>query len=209
MKNDLSIGDARDMLVAGLNALILNREQLNELDRALGDGDHGSTIARGSAAGIEALGKNLPESVNALFATVGSEMINTMGGASGMLFGIFFRAAETAPVVTRLDSEGFAAIAEQGLVKLRARTKAIPGDKTMLDALVPAVDAVKLAANRPIIESLSKAADAADEGAAKTAGLLPKFGRARTLGERAREPRDPGATSIALLFRAMANQIAA
>jgi dihydroxyacetone kinase-like protein len=208
-KNSLSIAETRDLLSAGLNALIANRELLNELDQAIGDGDHGSTIARGSAAGLAALDKSQPLSVNALFGTIGSEMINSMGGASGMLFGLFFRGAEAAPSVTTLDSASIGAIAEQGLARLQGKTKAIPGDKTMIDALAPAVEALKEAVDQPLAETLDRAADAAERGAASTEGLLPKFGRARTLGERARNARDAGATSIALLFRAMAKHLAA
>jgi dihydroxyacetone kinase-like protein len=203
----LEVTAGRELLINALLELATHREQLNLLDQALGDGDHGSTIARGCEAGISSLKNRDFESINQLFGVIGRSMMSRMGGASGMLFGLLFRAAESCPRATQLDSSSLATIFRQGLDSLQVRTKTQVGDKTMLDALVPAVVALEVHHQAPLPEALNKAAEAARIGAESTAGMLPRVGRAKTLGERARGGQDPGANSIRFLFAGLAANV--
>jgi dihydroxyacetone kinase-like protein len=142
-------------------------------------------------------------SVNQVFAAVGRAMMTSMGGASGMLFGLFFRSAEKISVSEVLDLGTLNALFDRGLEDLQARTKAQPGDKTMFDALIPALTSLRKSQG-DLIAALDQAASSATEGAQKSAELIPKFGRAKTLGERARGTADPGATSVAIFFTGLA-----
>jgi phosphoenolpyruvate---glycerone phosphotransferase subunit DhaL len=204
-KNPLSLNPSqvKELLAKTLSSWMAERDRLNELDRALGDGDHGSTISRGAKAAIDSLETGSFSSVNQVFGAVGRAMMTSMGGASGMLFGLFFRSAEKVPASEVLDLGTLNALFDRGLEDLQARTKAQPGDKTMFDALVPALTSLR--ENRgDLISALDEAASAAMQGAEKSAELIPKFGRAKTLGERAKGTPDPGATSVALFFTGLA-----
>ena len=199
----LNLSQVKELLVKTLSSWVTERDRLNELDRALGDGDHGSTISRGAQAAIDSLQTGNFSSVNQVFAAVGRAMMTSMGGASGMLFGLFFRSAEKAPASEVLDLVTLSALFDRGLDDLKARTKAQPGDKTMFDALIPALTSLR-ESRVDLISALDQAASSAILGAQETAGLLAKFGRAKTLGERARGTPDPGATSVALFFTGLA-----
>jgi dihydroxyacetone kinase-like protein len=177
---------------------------LNELDRAIGDGDHGTTIARGVKFVIGDLETAQLSNVNEVFVLVGKGMMKSMGGASGILYGVFFRAAQDAPATTQLEGRTLAELFTFGLRDLQRKTKAEVGDKTMIDALVPALSALDQAGADSLSDALNAAAAAADQGARATIGLVPRYGRAKTLGERAIAARDPGASSVALLFRGLA-----
>jgi phosphoenolpyruvate---glycerone phosphotransferase subunit DhaL len=202
----LSPSQVNELLVKTLSSWAAERDRLNDLDRALGDGDHGSTISRGAQAAIDALQNGTFSSVNQVFAAVGRAMMTSMGGASGMLFGLFFRSAEKVPASAVLDLSTLTSLFERGLEDLQARTKAQPGDKTMFDALVPALTSIR-DSQGDLISALDQAAKSATQGAQKSAELLPKFGRAKTLGERARGNPDPGATSVALFFTGLATNV--
>ena len=199
----LNLSQVKELLVKTLSGWVTERDRLNELDRALGDGDHGSTISRGAQAAIDSLQTGNFSSVNQVFAAVGRAMMTSMGGASGMLFGLFFRSAEKAPASEVLDLVTLSAWFDRGLDDLKARTKARPGDKTMFDALIPALTSLR-ESRGDLISALDQAASSAIQGAQGTADLLAKFGRAKTLGERARGTPDPGATSVALFFTGLA-----
>jgi phosphoenolpyruvate---glycerone phosphotransferase subunit DhaL len=199
----LSPSQVKELLEKTLSSWVAERDRLNELDRALGDGDHGSTISRGAQAAIDSLQTGNFSSVNQVFGTVGRAMMTSMGGASGMLFGLFFRAAEKIPASEILDLGTLNALFDRGLEDLKSRTKAQPGDKTMFDALVPALTSLR-ESRGDLISALDEAASSAVQGAQQSAELIPKFGRAKTLGERARGTPDPGATSVALFFTGLA-----
>ncbi|WP_348788041.1 dihydroxyacetone kinase subunit DhaL [Leifsonia sp. NPDC080035] len=185
-----------------------HKQELNTLDREIGDGDHGENMDRGMRASVDALAK-LPDDAtpNAALRSVAMTLISTVGGASGPLYGTaFLKAAE--PVGDRTDIDGDALVAmltaaRDGIV---SRGKAEPGDKTMVDAWTPAVEAASaaLAAGDAPAAILSAAADAAEQGAAATEPLVARKGRASYLGERSAGHRDPGAQSTALLLRAAA-----
>lgn len=176
------------------------QEHLCDLDSAIGDGDHGANMARGLHAVVAKMGT--PVDPAALFKTVGMTLISTVGGASGPLYGTMFvemgKAAAGKPALTASD---WGQVLQAGVDGVAMRGKAQPGEKTMLDALVPAVDATKTAPNLPA--ALKAAAEAAEQGAEATIPMLAKKGRASYLGERSIGHADPGATSSSLLFAAL------
>jgi len=186
----------------------LNKEQLTELDSAIGDGDHGFNMDRGLTAVVAALDAEPPDSPSALFKKVGMTLISKVGGASGPLYGTaFLRMAASADA--SLDVAGFAKVLRAGLDGVVARGKAVPGDKTMVDALTPAVDALDaaVAAGASQKEALQAAAEAAEKGREATVPLVAHKGRASYLGERSAGHADPGATSVTLLLTAAATTL--
>jgi dihydroxyacetone kinase-like protein len=187
-----------------------NRAELTELDSAIGDADHGANLDRGFAAVLAALEEDSPAELSGLLKRVGMTLVSTVGGASGPLYGTFFlRMAAAAGDTPSLDGAGLAGALRAGLGGIVARGKAVPGDKTMLDALTPAVDALDAAleAGRPLGESLRAAATAANQGRDATTPLIARKGRASYLGERSAGHQDPGATSMALLITAAADTL--
>ncbi|AGP35707.1 dihydroxyacetone kinase subunit DhaL [Sorangium cellulosum] len=195
-------------------AEVLEREKgfLTELDAAIGDSDHGVNMARGFAAVRDRLGRLDRGDVGALLREVGMTLLSTVGGASGPLYGTLFRdAGQRVAGAAALDLPALAGCLEAGLEGVRRRGKASPGDKTMVDALVPAVDALKAALSAPgaadgaaLRDALGRAADAARAGVEATVPLIARKGRASYLGERSAGHQDPGATSCWLLLRSLA-----
>ncbi|MFD4395149.1 dihydroxyacetone kinase subunit DhaL [Kitasatospora sp. NPDC058478] len=197
-------------------AAAVEKEQgrLTELDSAIGDGDHGSNLRRGFSAALAALDGLRPAGPGAVLTKVGSTLISKVGGTSGPLYGKAFRAIGAAlpdpALADPTDPAGPAAVAEAlaaGLDAVRTLGKAVPGDKTIVDAYTPAVAAFRAAAGAgaTLPEAAAAAADAADQGARDTVPLQARKGRASYLGERSIGHQDPGATSTALLFRALAD----
>ena len=188
-----------------------NRSYLTELDSAIGDADHGSNMARGMAAVMEKTAAAPSAAVDELFKLVGMTLVTSVGGASGPLYGTFFlRFGTTAGAVTELDSVGLAAALRAGLGGIVARGKAELGDKTMFDAMSPAVDAfdTEIAAGADLAASAAGAAAAAAAGRDATEPLVARKGRASYLGDRSAGHLDPGATSTAFLFQALAEALA-
>ena len=188
-----------------------NRSYLTELDSAIGDADHGSNIARGMAAVMEKTAAAPSSAVDELFKLVGMTLVTSVGGASGPLYGTFFlRFGTTAGAVTELDSAGLAAALRAGLGGIFARGKAELGDKTMFDAMSPAVDAfdAEIAAGADLAAGAAGAAAAAAAGRDATEPLVARKGRASYLGDRSAGHLDPGATSTAFLFQALAESLA-
>jgi dihydroxyacetone kinase-like protein len=198
--------------VRGFAALIgENKEQLTQLDAAIGDADHGTNMDRGMTAVLAVLDDgDPPASAAALFKQVGMTLVSTVGGASGPLYGTFFlRFATAAGEVSGLDPKGFAAALRAGLDGIVARGKAEAGDKTMYDALAPAVAALDdaLEGGEDLDAALRAARDAAEAGRDATIPMLARKGRASYLGERSVGHQDPGATSVALLVRTAADAV--
>ncbi len=183
-------------------AIDAEQAELNTLDSALGDGDHGGALATAfadAADKVAALENPSPSSV--LMATSQS-LLNRMGGASGALYGtLFLRMSAALKDCAEVDVAGWSAAISAGLAGVQARGKSAPGDKTMVDALAPAATA--FAAADTLSSAFAAAAAAAQEGAARTAGMVAKFGRAKFVGERAVGHVDAGARSIAVLFAAL------
>lgn len=191
-------------------AIEANKDALTALDSAIGDADHGANMARGMAAVVAALDAGEFETVGALAKKVGMTLVSTVGGASGPLYGTFFlRFATAAGDVSSLDPEEVAKALRAGLEGVVARGRPEPGDKTMFDALAPALDALDaaLAAGSTLAEGLAAASEAADAGRDATIPLIARKGRASYLGERSVGHQDPGATSTALLIATAAQTL--
>jgi len=182
-----------------------NRDHLTELDAAIGDADHGSNMDRGMKAAVAALDESRPATPGALFSKVGMTLVSTVGGASGPLFGtLFIRMAGSLGDAETPSATDVAAALRAGLGGVVDRGKAAPGDKTMYDALAPAVDALDAALGdgEPLATALKHARDAAAAGRDATIPMLARKGRASYLGERSVGHQDPGATTVALLLEA-------
>jgi phosphoenolpyruvate---glycerone phosphotransferase subunit DhaL len=182
-----------------------HKDELSDLDAAIGDGDHGTNMDRGMQAALATLDEAQPATAQALFSKLGMTVVSTVGGASGPLFGTMFlrigaALGENADISLTQLATGLRA----GLDGVAARGKAEPGDKTMLDALAPAVAALEAAAAESTdkAEALHRAASAAERGRDTTIPMRARKGRASYLGERSAGHQDPGATTVALLLTA-------
>ena len=180
------------------------RDYLVDLDRAIGDGDHGENMDRGFKAAVEALGQAQPASVAEVLKTVAKTLMSTVGGAAGPLYGTAFLRASKAAGDGELDGAGVAAVIAGALDGIQARGKAITGEKTMVDAWTPALEAARAAAESGSDPAavLEAAATAAEAGAAATEPMRATKGRASYLGERSIGHLDPGAVSTSLILRA-------
>lgn len=197
--------------VAGLAAWIRefarsvaeHRDELTRLDAAIGDADHGSNMDRGMTAVVAALDAGQPATADELFKQVGMTLVRTVGGASGPLYGtLFLRMGTAAGTVGELSPAAFGTALRAGRDGVLARGKAELGDKTMVDALTPAVEAYEAGAAAGLGSALRAAQAAALAGRDATVPLLARKGRASYLGERSVGHQDPGATSTALLLAA-------
>jgi phosphoenolpyruvate---glycerone phosphotransferase subunit DhaL len=181
-----------------------HRDELVQLDRAIGDGDHGENLNRGFTAIVAALDGATPATPGAVLKLVATTLISKVGGAAGPLYGTaFLRAATTVGDAAELGPAEVTAALEAALGGVVARGKAEVGDKTMVDALTPAVDAAK-AADGDVASVLAAAAAAAETGAESTVPLVARKGRASYLGERSAGHLDPGARSTTLLLGSFA-----
>ena len=183
----------------------VNKDSLTELDSAIGDADHGINMERGMTAVLKALDADAPATLAALLKRTGMTLVSTVGGASGPLYGTaFLRMAAAAGDTDELDGQGFATMLRAALDGVVARGKAETGDKTMVDALAPAVDALDsaVAGGAAIGPALRAAILAAEKGRDATIPMVARKGRASYLGERSAGHQDPGATSVTLLLTA-------
>jgi phosphoenolpyruvate---glycerone phosphotransferase subunit DhaL len=191
--------------------VIKNQAELTELDSAIGDADHGINMARGMAAVIDKLDGEQPARVNDLFKTVAMTLVMSVGGASGPLYGTFFlRFGGAVGSVTELDTAALATGLHAGRAGIVERGKAELGDKTMIDALSPALDAMETVIKNggDLAAGVTAARDAAAAGRDATLPMVARKGRASYLGERSAGHMDPGAASMSLLFDALAAELA-
>jgi phosphoenolpyruvate---glycerone phosphotransferase subunit DhaL len=197
---------ALDRWIRGFAVLIdENKEVLTDLDAAIGDGDHGANMDRGMRAVVAALNDTTPATASALFNKVGMTLVSTVGGASGPLFGtLFLRVGASFGDTSEVSLAQLAAALRAGLDGVVARGKAEAGDKTMYDALAPAVNALDTAVSEGVdkADALKAALFAAESGRDATTPMLARKGRASYLGERSIGHQDPGATTVALLMAA-------
>ncbi|MFD6817339.1 dihydroxyacetone kinase subunit DhaL [Microbacterium sp. NPDC060132] len=208
-----AVGTAQlaDWITRYRDAVTAQRDWLTELDSAIGDADHGANMARGFAAVGDKLAAGTPATVDELLKTVGMTLVSSVGGASGPLYGTFFlRMGMSAGAVSEMDGPALAAALRAGLEGIVARGKPEAGDKTMYDAMAPAVDAfdAALADGSSVGDAARAAADAAAAGRDATLDLVARKGRASYLGERSAGHLDPGAASTAILFDTLAAAIA-
>ncbi|OEV09625.1 dihydroxyacetone kinase [Streptomyces nanshensis] len=192
-------------LTAAAAAVEREADQLTELDSAIGDADHGTNLQRGFASVVTALGKEPPSAPGAVLILAGRQLVSTVGGASGPLYGTLLRRTGKAlGDAERVTGDQLAEALRIGVDAVAQLGGAALGDKTMLDALYPGVEA--LSAGGP--DPYGAARTAADEGALATVPMRARKGRASYLGERSVGHKDPGATSSALLFTALAGAVA-
>ncbi len=197
--------------IADFAAVINDQEEyLTDLDRAIGDGDHGANMRRGTARAAEVAQDGEVTSIEAYLKKVGMSLVSTVGGASGPLYGTFF--LRMAGAFVDVDDAGpaeFAAGLRAGVDGILARGKADVGDKTMYDAWAPALEAFDAAVTGgdDLATALQAAATAAAEGRDGTKELVARKGRASYLGERSRGHLDPGATSTTLLLESAARTL--
>ena len=183
------------------------KEYLTELDNEIGDGDHGINLARG----FEAVEKKLPSlaggDIGALLKGVGMQLVSTVGGASGPLYGTaFMKAGMACKGLTEIDGPALVKAMEAAVDGIKMRGKATEGEKTMLDALCPALKVMQddVAAGKSLKEALQDAAQAAEKGVEYTKTIIATKGRASYLGERSLGHQDPGATSSLYLLQVLA-----
>ncbi|MEU4091415.1 dihydroxyacetone kinase subunit DhaL [Streptomyces sp. NPDC026673] len=198
----------RRWLTAAASVIEREADRLTELDSPIGDADHGANMRRGFVAARTAVEKEPPDTPGGVLVLVGRQLISTVGGASGPLYGTLLRKAGKAlGDAAQVAPEQFAQALREGVDGVAQLGGAAQGDKTMLDALVPAVEALSFALDKGagLTEALSAAAIAADEGALATVPMQARKGRASYLGERSIGHQDPGATSSSLLVGALAD----
>lgn len=185
-----------------------NRDYLTQLDSPIGDADHGINMDRGFKAVTEKLPAMASMDIGSILKTVGTTLVSTVGGASGPLYGTaFLRAGMATSGKLELYEADFVGMLEAALEGIKARGKAQPGEKTMVDALTPALAAAKEAEvqNLDLAQMLHHASEAAEAGMKATIPLLATKGRASYLGERSIGHQDPGATSSWLMLKTLAD----
>lgn len=202
----LDVNWALRWLTLSAQAMAEHREELIELDRPIGDSDHGENMDRGFRAVMDKIAEAPPETAGAALKLTAMTLMSKVGGAAGPLYGTaFLRAGTALGEASDIDAATLAAAFQAARDGIVARGKAEPGDKTMVDAWTPAVDAAAAAAaagDSDVLKVLAAAAEAAEAGAVSTDPMLARKGRASYLGERSIGHRDPGAVSSALILRA-------
>lgn len=204
MTDTIGIGDLDRMIRSAADKIRANRDELSKMDSAIGDGDHGTTIARAMGIAEKVLDESEKNDLKGLLKDVGWGVMGVDGGATGPLLGSFLMGlGKGLGKQETVDCPTLATMFEDGLAGVRRQSKAQIGDKTLMDALLPAVDAMRQAANegKSIMEALQKAAEAAENGAVSTKEFKARFGRAKNLGDRTIGFQDPGATSMALIIQ--------
>ena len=208
-KTALHKDEVKAMLILVADRIIENEPMLSEADRNLGDGDHGLGMKRGMEAVKEKLAGGV-ESVEKAFANTGMAMMSSMGGASGANIGTLWRNGGKALAGREaFDAQGLADLIKAGLEGVMARGGAKPGDKTMIDALHPAMLKAQEVAALPLNDAITAVAQAASDGRDASKAMIATMGRAKTLGEGSIGFPDAGACSVAVIFDAMRDYICA
>jgi dihydroxyacetone kinase-like protein len=202
---ELALAEVHEMVLAVSRGMIASTDRLTQADKAIGDGDHGLAMARGFACVIEKVEGQEFTSIGHLFKTMGTSIMASAGGAAGAVFGTLFRgAAESAADRQVLTAAVLSGLLLEGLRAVENRGHAKPGDKTMIDALEPAVRESERRSAAPLDEALSAIAEAARLGMEKTRDMVAAVGKAKPLGERSLGHPDPGAISMYLILKYMA-----
>ena len=199
---EITAGGVADWVRGFAAAVAEAKDELTALDAAIGDADHGINMDRGMQAVVQKLDADQPGDVPSLMKAVGMTLISKVGGAGGPLYGTLFLQFGQAAPPDGMTPDDFAACLDAAVAGVQSRGKAEPGDKTMIDALLPALAALREGGD--LSAALKRSADAAEEGARATIPLVARKGRASYLGERSAGHQDPGATSSAMLVRCAA-----
>ncbi len=209
-KATLSKDDVKAMLILACDRIIAAEPMLSEADRNLGDGDHGLGMQRGMTAAKDKLNAGEVESIEKAFSSVGMAMMSSMGGASGAIFGTFFRNGGKALAGKEaLDAAGLAAFLRAGVDGVKQRGGAAVGDKTCVDAMEPAAVKAEEVAAQSLPEAIQAVAAATEAGKEASKAMVAKFGRAKTLGEAAIGFPDAGACSVVVIIEAFRDSITA
>jgi len=209
-KTSLTKDEVKAMLLLACERIIAAEPQLSEADRNLGDGDHGLGMERGMNAAIEGLRAGEVESIEKAFVIVGTKMMSSMGGASGAIFGTFFRNGGKALAGTEsFDSPALAAFLQAGVDGVKQRGGAAVGDKTVVDSMQPAAEKAAAASSLPLPEAAAAVNAAALAGLEASKTMVAKFGRAKTLGDGCIGFPDAGAMSVTIIITAFADYISA
>jgi dihydroxyacetone kinase-like protein len=204
MSDTIAYDDIARMILSAADKIRANRDELTRLDSAIGDGDHGTSISRAMDIAEKVVRDSENTDVKGLLKDVGWGVMGVDGGAIGPLLGSFLMGlGKGIGEQETIDCPTLAAMFEAGLAGVSRQTKAQVGDKTLMDALLPAVSAIREAADagKSIKEALANAAEAAQNGAVSTKDFTASYGRAKNLGERVLGTQDPGATSMSFLFQ--------
>lgn len=210
MKTSLTACDLQKMFGYVAQQMIDSEDYLTVIDKKIGDGDHGTSMSLGFKEVQKELYAKEFSSINEVFHCVGMTLLDTMGGASGVLFGtVFISGIIGIEQVKEIDLQGIAGIFQRSLVALKKRGKAQIGDKTMVDAFEPAVMGLQEAVSLGIglVEGFNRAAKQAEAGKEYTKQCVAKFGRAKSFGQNAIGLEDAGAVSVWIIFRSMASWI--
>lgn len=210
MKTSLTASDLQRMYIDVARQMIDSEGYLTVIDKKIGDGDHGTSMSLGFKEVQKALGAREFTSVNEVFQCVGMTLLDTMGGASGVLFGtVFISGIVGLEPLTEIDLSGIAGIFQRSLTALKKRCKAQIGDKTMVDAFEPAVMALQEADSLGLglSEGFNRAAKQAEAGKEYTKQCVAKFGRAKSFGQAAIGLEDAGAVSVWIIFQSMARWV--
>lgn len=204
MNTELSVQEVAQMAKTAASSIRAHHSHLSELDSACGDGDHGTTMLRILERVESGVEYGPDAALRTLLEQAGMQILGSDGGASSSLLGAFTlgMAAALRCDCTHADCRELRAALAAGLSRVRMHTSAQLGDKTLLDALIPAVTAFSDAveSGKTLLDAIGDAARAARAGADATAAITAKIGRGRYLGERTRGYQDPGAATVALLF---------
>jgi dihydroxyacetone kinase-like protein len=204
----ITYGSVLDWIKAYAAVIADNRDRLTTLDSAIGDADHGTNMERGMRKALERLDGLEGNDIGAALNAVGMALVSSVGGAAGPLYGTFFiQMGSASSGKDELALADWGRAVKAGVDGVQARGKAEPGDKTMVDALLPAAEALGDAAHQgaDVEDGLRRAADAAEEGMKATINLVARKGRASYLGPRSAGHQDPGATSSYLLMKSAAD----
>lgn len=210
MNDTLNVADLTQMFEYVADQIVDSEADLTAIDQKIGDGDHGTNMALGFREVRSELAVKAFSSINEVFHCAGMTLLDTMGGASGVLFGTLFISGIVGLEPRReIDLAGLAEIFQRSLTALKKRGKAKIGDKTMVDAVEPAVTALleAVAAGQSLVQGLASAAEGARLGMVFTKECVAKFGRAKSFGEASLGLEDAGAVSVWIIFRAMARWV--
>ena len=204
MAATIGITEITKMIMGAVSEIRDNIDELSRLDSVIGDGDHGTSMNKAANAAAEIADNPGGRDLKTLLYDTGWSIMCIDGGSTGPLLGSFFMGmSDAVEGVNELDARQTAAMFQGGMTKMQKQSKAKVGDKTMMDALIPAVEAMKTAADngQDVASILNQAAEAARKGSQATREMKAAFGRARNLGARSIGHIDPGSASIALIFK--------
>jgi dihydroxyacetone kinase-like protein len=207
--DSIDLEAVKRLLIAAADRVIGHRDALTKADQAIGDGDHGVGMERGFVAARQAILTKPAQTAGDVFKNVGLAVLGQSGGASGAVFGTFFIGAGKPLSQPSLDASGYAAALVAGLEAVRARGKAKPGDKTMVDALAAAIAAVTAAPSQDLCAVAMTAAAGARAGSDATKDMVASTGKAKTLGARSLGHVDPGSITLALVLQGFAEALIA